>query len=213
MVLFTQTNPPSQRELAVKRAIFLWMSVSAVVMAACASSPPIPSVPGSLPNAERLLALERFSKWDEIFLTPPPPNGRLFTMGIWHYARGRALTQIMRIVDAEFEHKRVKEIAELDTMKSLSMTSPGTTGQDLLRIAERVLAGDIARAKEEWAEAITALESGVQLQDALAYSEPSPWYFPVRDLLGTVLLEAGEPAKAEAVFREQREISFPAPRQ
>jgi tetratricopeptide (TPR) repeat protein len=154
-----------------------------------------------------LLALERFSKWDELFLIPPPPSGQLFTMGMWHYARGRALVQIMRIEDAQNEHGRIKEIAESDTMKSLSMNSPGTTGQDLLRIAERVLAGDLARAKDEWAEAISALESGVQLQDSLAYSEPPPWYFPVRDLLGTALLEAGEPAKAEAVFREQLELT------
>ncbi len=73
----------------------------------------------------------------------------------------------------------------------------------LLQIAERVLAGDIARLEERWEEAISALESGVEFQDAFEYAEPPTWYFPVRELLGATLLEAGEPAKAEAVYREQ----------
>jgi len=39
------------------------------------------------------------------------------------------------------------------------------------------------------------------LQDGLAYMEPPPWYFPVRQALGAVLLDAGRPAEAEAVYR------------
>jgi predicted Zn-dependent protease len=32
--------------------------------------------------------------------------------------------------------------------------------------------------------------------------EPPPWYFPVRQLLGAVLLAAGRPAEATAAYRE-----------
>ena len=40
------------------------------------------------------------------------------------------------------------------------------------------------------------------MQDAHWFTEPPPWYFPVRQSLGAVLLEAGRPAEAEAVYRE-----------
>ena len=46
-------------------------------------------------------------------------------------------------------------------------------------------------------------------QDALIYMEPPPWYFPTRQALGAVLLEAGRPAEAEAVYRRDLE-QYPA---
>ncbi|MBL4612338.1 MAG: hypothetical protein JKY91_01200, partial [Emcibacter sp.] len=38
--------------------------------------------------------------------------------------------------------------------------------------------------------------------DGLRYNEPSDWYFPVRHVLGAILLEAGFPAEAEVVYWE-----------
>ncbi len=38
------------------------------------------------------------------------------------------------------------------------------------------------------------------LEDTLTYNEPPDWYYPVRHTLGAVLLEAGAPAEAEAVY-------------
>jgi predicted Zn-dependent protease len=39
-------------------------------------------------------------------------------------------------------------------------------------------------------------------QDTHWFTEPPPWYFPVRQSLGAVLLQAGRPADAEKVYRE-----------
>jgi predicted Zn-dependent protease len=47
-----------------------------------------------------------------------------------------------------------------------------------------------------------ALREAVKKEDALAYNEPSDEFFPVRHLLGAALLNAGRPAEAEAVYRE-----------
>ena len=49
--------------------------------------------------------------------------------------------------------------------------------------------------------AIAALEHAVALQDGLAYMEPPPWYYPVRQSLGAVLLESERAADAERVYR------------
>jgi len=52
---------------------------------------------------------------------------------------------------------------------------------------------------------VAALERAVALQDALTYMEPPPWYFPTRQALGAVLLEAGRAQQAEAVYRADLE--------
>ena len=37
-------------------------------------------------------------------------------------------------------------------------------------------------------------------EDSLLYNEPPDWYFPVRHVLGAILLEAGRPEEAEVVY-------------
>ena len=40
------------------------------------------------------------------------------------------------------------------------------------------------------------------IEDGLLYFEPPPWYYPVRHSLAALLLEAGEAAEAERLYRE-----------
>ena len=51
-------------------------------------------------------------------------------------------------------------------------------------------------------KAVALLEEAIHIQDNLAYTEPPPWYMPMRQALGAVLLEAGEADHAEVAFRE-----------
>jgi Flp pilus assembly protein TadD len=46
------------------------------------------------------------------------------------------------------------------------------------------------------------LAEAVRLQDQHWFTEPPPWYYPVRQSLGVALLQAGRAAEAEAVYRE-----------
>jgi Tfp pilus assembly protein PilF len=46
------------------------------------------------------------------------------------------------------------------------------------------------------------LRSAVAVQDSLLYNEPADWYYPVRESLGGILLQAGELNAAEKVFRQ-----------
>lgn len=46
------------------------------------------------------------------------------------------------------------------------------------------------------------LERAVRYEDGLIYQEPSDWHAPVRLNLGAVLLQAGRPDEAEAVYWE-----------
>ena len=71
-----------------------------------------------------------------------------------------------------------------------------------MKIAATVVAGELAAARSNYAEAIRHLKEGVGLEDNLSYDEPPTWHHPVRQTLGAVLLEAGHPAEAEQAYRE-----------
>ena len=45
-------------------------------------------------------------------------------------------------------------------------------------------------------------QAAVELEDGLAYHEPADWFYPTRHYLGATLLDAGQPKRAEAVYRE-----------
>ncbi|MGH9861379.1 MAG: tetratricopeptide repeat protein, partial [Candidatus Acidiferrales bacterium] len=66
--------------------------------------------------------------------------------------------------------------------------------------APHVLAGEIAARKGDFEQAIARLTRAVLLQDALIYTEPDDWHYPVRHSLGAVLLAAGRPREAEVVY-------------
>src|SRR6185295_18043497 len=61
--------------------------------------------------------------------------------------------------------------------------------------------GEIAYHRADLGEAVARLEEAVQLEDGLKFDDPPPWTTPSRHALGAVLLEAGKPAEADAVYR------------
>ena len=65
-----------------------------------------------------------------------------------------------------------------------------------------ILGGEIARTAGDLPGAIAQLEQAVKLDDELEYDEPEPLPFPARHWLSAALLEAGRPADAERVYRE-----------
>ncbi len=73
---------------------------------------------------------------------------------------------------------------------------------EVLALAAACLAGEIAARSGKWDEAVGHLRAAVELEDGLGYTEPPTWHYPVRQSLGAVLLEAGRPEEAEAVYLE-----------
>ena len=74
---------------------------------------------------------------------------------------------------------------------------------DILQIAENVLSAKIASAKHDNKTALELLKKAVELEDALAYDEPPAWFLPVRESLGGALMQNGDYAEAEKVFRAE----------
>lgn len=144
----------------------------------------------------------RFGHWDAILGEPAPPAGQRFVAAIRHYARGIAFVRTGRLADAQAELGLLALIADDPAVASMGYDTSGGTAGERLDVARHHLAGEIAAAKRDDAAAVAALEAAIELQDSLPYSEPPPFFFPVRQALGAVLLAQGKAKQAEAVYRE-----------
>ena len=144
-------------------------------------------------------AMVRFGEWDAILADKGPRHDTPFTRGAWRYARAMALTAKGRLAAAGAELVRLRRLVKDPSLKS-TVTFSTNTGNAILRIAPEVVAGEIAARRKNWDVALLHLERAVRYEDALIYQEPSDWHAPVRQNLGAVLLAAGRPDEAEAVF-------------
>jgi tetratricopeptide (TPR) repeat protein len=153
-----------------------------------------------------LLSLVRFAKWDEILATPAPPEGLEFSRGIWHYARGIAMARTGDIGGARAERDAIEPLLTSDVI--LSIDAVDYPASNVLLIAEHLLLGEADLSAGNHVEAIEHFRAAVHSQDELPYTEPPFWYYPTRQTLGQALLETGDAAAAEQVYREDLEI-FP----
>jgi len=88
-------------------------------------------------------------------------------------------------------------------MAKVSMDPQGLHNAETIpQIMEHFVEARIASAGHETDAAIENLREAVSLEDSLDYNEPPDWLYPMREPLGAALLQAGKPAEAERVFRE-----------
>ena len=81
-----------------------------------------------------------------------------------------------------------------------------------LKIAAALLGSRIAEARRQTSESIELMRTAVKLQDEAPYGEPPPWFYPVRESLGALLLRHGSAAESVAVFSECLRLSPNDPR-
>lgn len=144
------------------------------------------------------LTLLTFGEWEAV-LDVPAPDASLELASVMHrYARGTALAALGRLDDAR---------ALLGELRSESRDAAREAGGDeaanpVLSIAAHALAGEIALRAGEPAAAGERFRQAARLEDGMVYEEPPLWYYPIRHSLGRALLEAGDAAGAERVYRE-----------
>ncbi|MEB3322099.1 MAG: hypothetical protein VKI81_04680 [Synechococcaceae cyanobacterium] len=149
----------------------------------------------------------RFALWQSILVEPAPPQDLGHARGLWAYARGRALLARGNLEEARRNLAEVRALAADPELagQRLEFNTSGT----VLAIAAEVLAAHIAAGARDSASARKHFETAVALEDSMVYGEPPEWSIPVRQEFGAVLLQLGQPAAAERVFREDLE-RFPA---
>ena len=147
-----------------------------------------------------LFAYTRFGEWEFILKEPRPPQDSLFWAGIWHYARGMALTARGKLDEAKQELASLRINTAHESMDDYRVTFSRNGAKAILEIAAEVLAGEMAAKHGYYDQAIARLHRATLLEDNLIYNEPPDWHVPVRQALGAVLLETGRAAEAEAVY-------------
>lgn len=167
-------------------------------------------------EAVPLQAYVRFGKWNEILTTPAPADELQQLKLYWHYARGIAFTRrgMLDKVAAELTAMDTLSISLLKTVREkMEEANKGkplgkmdsiqlALLKDLTIITSSVVKGELLAAQRNYPAAIEALERAVVAEDNLPYSEPANWHQPVRQVLGAVLLEAGQAQNAEKAYRE-----------
>jgi tetratricopeptide (TPR) repeat protein len=147
-----------------------------------------------------IVSLVRFGRWDEVLRQPAPPREWLYTTGVWHYARGTAFHAKGQAAEAKTELVALEKIiAAVPAERTVAFFF---RARNVLQLAANVLAGEMAAKAGDIASAERLLRSAVAEQDTHWFSEPPPWYFPVRQSLGAILLKAGRAADAEQVYRD-----------
>jgi len=108
---------------------------------------------------------------------------------MWHYARGVAYARAGKFDAARAE---ADAIAEIEGTADLALlTTSGVPAKEVMGLARAVIAGRIAQAQGDFPAAIARFEEASALQDALPYTEPPYWYYPVRQSLAAALMQAG----------------------
>jgi tetratricopeptide (TPR) repeat protein len=170
-------------------------TAAAIPAEALASMPPL-----QVFLAVPYFAMVRFGKWEEILKEPRPRHDTLFTSGVWRYARGIALTATGKLDGAQQELDELRKITADPQLKSIPL--PQNQPPAILAVAENALAGELAAKRRQFDAAILHLDRAVRLHDALTYTEPDDWHYPMRDSLAAVLLQAGRAEEAETVYWE-----------
>lgn len=151
-----------------------------------------------------IYAMARFGRWDEILAEPEPAEDLFYPRGVWHFARGLALIRGGDLESAAVELEALRRLSEEPAVAGTTVWDLNTADA-LLQIAYWVLGGELAAANGDYGVATESLRRAIVIESTLTYDEPPPWYQPVRQVLGAVLLEANLSAEAEAIYLEDLE--------
>lgn len=149
-----------------------------------------------------LYAAVRFGHWDEVVGMPKPEDDLPYMQAMWNYGQAMAAIAQGRIEDAKAFHAALVPATTNPAIeKMMAWDRYSLVGG--VKIAERFVAAELARAAKDYDGAIAALSTAITIEDTLPYDEPPAWNWPARMKLGTVLLEARKPAEAEQAFRDE----------
>ena len=145
-------------------------------------------------KAAPYFAHAQFSTPETILALPDPGDAIPYVKAMWLYARAsrwrRAATSRAR--RRRPMHRDARAHRGFQVAEGFNVPA-----QEVLRIARTLILARVAQAKGDNRTAIVRFERAAALQDALPYTEPPYWYYPIRQSLAAALLQAGRYAEAE----------------
>lgn len=152
--------------------------------------------------------LVRFGKWEAIINRPVKEDEDVYcgTVATSRYARGIAFAVLGRLEEADAERSKFYAVMRNTELEKrflfINVLHDPEHQRGILDVAEAVLNGEVEYHKGNFKEAFEHLRLAVERDTNLQYDEPWGWMTPARHVLGALLLERGEAAAAEAVYRE-----------
>jgi tetratricopeptide (TPR) repeat protein len=141
----------------------------------------------------------QFSSPDVLVALPDPGPDFVLPKAMWHYARAVGFARKGALGASENEIAALEALEHNADFKPIS--DSGVPAREIVHTAGAVARGRLADARGDLAGAIKAYQEAVAMQDALPYTEPPHWYYPVRQSLGAALLRANQLDAAEQAFR------------
>jgi tetratricopeptide (TPR) repeat protein len=150
-------------------------------------------------KAAPFFAHAQFSTPETILALPDPGDAIPYIKAMWLYARGVALAQRRDSAGAAAAADAIGTIERTADFKLLNESN--VPAQEVLRIAQTLILARIAQANSDYRTAVVRFARAAAMQDALPYTEPPYWYYPIRQSLAAALLQAGRYAEAEQQFQ------------
>lgn len=141
----------------------------------------------------------QFSSPEVLVALPDPGPELVLVQAMWHYARAVGFARQRALADSQKEIDAIGAIERSADFKPFAEWN--VPAREIVRTAHAVAGGRLADARGDLPAAIRAYQQAVTLQDALPYTEPPHWYYPVRQSLGAAQLRAGQLDEAEQTFR------------
>jgi tetratricopeptide (TPR) repeat protein len=142
----------------------------------------------------------KFRRWDDILKSNVTDEKTMpITTAMCHFARGMAYADKGDIPQAKSEREKLTSISA--ALPPDAMHGMLNKASVVLGIAGHTLDAKIASAQKNWPDAQRQLREALKLEDTLVYMEPPDWLTPVRESLGGVMLQSGDAAGAEKIFR------------
>ncbi len=155
--------------------------------------------------ATRWLVHKMFGRWTELLAEDRVMAGSPYLDGMWSYSQGSAQVGLGRLDAAQTHLEGLRAVAA-DPV-SATVRRNANTVESLMNLAALGLEGEIRQAQGDLEGAVAAFRAAVAIEDGLEYTEPPDWPQPMRHYLGAALLETGEAAEAERVYRRDMELN------
>ena len=141
-----------------------------------------------------------FADPDTVLALPKPDEQLVLVRTMYHYARAVAYARKKDLAAARAETDAIAALEAKSDFKAYDAW--GVPAKDMLKTARLVATGRIADAAGDLDGAAKAYEEAIAIEDNLKYTEPSYWYYPVRQSLGSVRLRQNRLDDAERAFRD-----------
>src|SRR5260370_6848614 len=149
-------------------------------------------------NAALYFAHARFSSPETILALPDPGDAIPYVKAMWLYMRGVTLAARGDCASAAAAANAIETLERTADFKLLKDSN--VPAQEVLRIARTLILARVAQAKGDNRTAVVRFERAAALQDALPYTEPPYWYYPIRQSLAAALLQPDRYSQTEPPF-------------